>query len=137
MTREKQSSPLYDGFYNEEVRPSPVVQAVEEALDNDLNTPLALATIFSFADKITSAKEAEDLRAAAGLLGLLHGKGRILSFSSNLHLVEPPKVDEQWLQQKISAREQARKVGDFALADKIRAELEKKNITVEDKKINQ
>ncbi len=137
-----------------DTKQSRIVKIVEEALDNDLNTPLALAAIFSFADTISykkneqSAKEARMLKSAAALLGLLKDQSRverrtadIIKFSSAKVEVERSEqkkqsIDEKWLQQKVIARENARKCGNFELADQIRSELEKFNIKIEDAKIN-
>ncbi len=138
-----------DKIGEEKLKQAEVVQAVEEALDNDLNTPRALAIIFSFADKISykenkqSVKEAQELIAAAALLGLLQDQTRIKQQTTDVINLNNAKIeqasnliDEKWLQQKITARESARKSGDFKLADQIRAELENHNIKIEDAKIS-
>ena len=43
------------------------------------------------------------------------------------------KIDEKTIQSKINDREQARKKGDYKLADSIRKELENNGVIIEDK----
>ena len=132
---------LADKISYKEVTQSQVVKQVEAALDNDLNTPLALAAIFSFAETLSgkkseqNEKDAEKLRYATGLLGLLTGYKRIINVDIGIRVGEST-IDDPWLQQKCREREEARKSGNFELADQIRAELEKHNIRIEDAKIN-
>ena len=43
------------------------------------------------------------------------------------------KVDENFINQKIKDRNEARKKGDYKLADSLRKELEDNGVTIEDK----
>ena len=43
------------------------------------------------------------------------------------------KVDEEFINQKIQDREEARKKGDYKLADMLRKELENNGVVIEDK----
>lgn len=104
---------------------------VLDALCDDLNTPLALAALHELASDVNRAETQEQrnmlaarLRKSAALLGLLS------------------QDPQQWFQQgavapeeieaSIERRNQARKGGDFALADAIRATLLEQGILLED-----
>jgi len=97
---------------------------VVEALDDDLNTPLALSRLSAIEDPAT-------LKASAALLGLLgsfsddwfQGGGE----GNRLDAATKAKIDSM-----IEARRDARKRRDFAEADRIRRELEAMGVVLED-----
>jgi cysteinyl-tRNA synthetase len=88
---------------------------VVEALADDLNTPLALSRLSAIADPAS-------LRASAGLFGLL-GQTQAAWFQGG----EDAGIDD-----RIAARAAAKKARDFAEADRIRAELAREGVLLED-----
>ena len=88
---------------------------VIEALADDLNTPLALSRLSAIDDPAT-------LRASAALLGLL-GESASVWFQGE---------GDARVEALIDARAEAKRQKDFAEADRIRADLEKEGILLED-----
>lgn len=86
---------------------------IEEILDNDFNTPKALAMILSHLDQLTK----EDFQYLENVFGL------VLESSLKLSLRQKKMIEE---------REKIRKTGDYQSADLIRKKLEKEGIKIED-----
>ncbi len=115
------------------------VRPVREALDDDMNTPLALTQLHELVGAINRAtSEAERaalqraLESGGRLMGLLErdpldwlrgGIGREVRLSN-----DPARIEEQ-----IAARAAARRERRFAEADDIRADLAAEGIVLEDK----
>ena len=105
----------------------------EQAMDDDFNTPVALAVLFDVARELNKAKEFEPekaqilattLKSLASILGLLKEDSEtFLKGESN----DDAEIDAQ-----IQARIDAKKAKNWALADQIRDELKAKNIILED-----
>ncbi len=112
--------------------PQPFRDRFLNAMDNDLNTPQALACLFDLAREINRAVEAghnagpaqEALRELGGLLGLtFHERD-----SGDQHrLAAKPFIDLL-----VNTRQELRKAKQYSLADQIRDELAKQGVTVED-----
>ncbi len=91
-------------------------------LQDDLNTPEALAELETFLEKADNLKLSKvSIESSLSLIDDLFG----------LRLLDTPDINDA-LKQSISDREQARFTKDFARADAIRSELEKNNLTVLD-----
>ncbi len=134
----KQLDRLYGALQKlESVKAAPGVKAPAkfvEALEDDINTPQALAELFELAHAANTAPTSEHpkikaaLLDAAGLLGLLQqapeawfkwspaGKG----------------VDESAIQALVDARTAARKAKNYAEGDRIKAQLAAMGVVLED-----
>jgi len=104
------------------------------ALEDDLNTPKALAELFDGArtlnkteDKAERQKLAAELLAAGDLVGLIQSDPDDW-FSAS----DDSDIDAGEIEELIAQREQARASGDYAAADKIRDDLAARGITIED-----
>ena len=113
-----QSKATLDRLYRAagHAHPGEVEPAVIEALEDDINTPLALSRLAAIDDPAS-------LKASAQLLGLL------------------TMSNEEWFQgegdagdieRRIAERTEAKKKRDFATADRIRDELKSDGILLED-----
>ncbi len=108
--------------------------AVTEALEDDLNTPTALAALAGLARELGQADEtkkpelAARLRASAGLLGLLEQPAADW-FAARQGQTD---LDDDEIRQRIEQRNQARDERDFATADRIRDELAERGIVLKD-----
>ena len=113
---------FYRALENGATDPVATPDAIVDALCDDLNTPLAITHLRTFADKALAGDRdaAAKLRAGGAMLGLL-GNGNW--FSQGID----PKVYDA-----IGERLAARKARDFARADAIRAEWLAKGIVLED-----
>jgi cysteinyl-tRNA synthetase len=109
----------------------PHAQAFRAAMDDDFNTPVALAELFSLAAEVNRGGDprlAEQLAALGGVLGLLgrepqeflqRGAGDVLT-------------DSAGIERLIAERAAAKKAKDFKRADAIRAELLAAGVMLED-----
>jgi cysteinyl-tRNA synthetase len=107
-----------------------------QALEDDLNTPMALAELFELAraaNKATSADEKSRIKAqllkAGSLLGLLQ-QDPARWFATASESVGGISAAE--IEQLLEARVAARKAKNFAESDRIRDELKAKGVLIED-----
>lgn len=94
----------------------------KEALENDLNTSLALTTLYDVLKSNISGKSK---------LYLINDFDKVLS----LDLLKEEKIDKdlkEYIQNKIQERNIAKQNKDYETADKIREELLQKNIIIKD-----
>jgi cysteinyl-tRNA synthetase len=109
------------------------VRPVREALEDDLNTPLALTQLHEIAGAInrtTSDAERSALQRALETGGRLMG---LLGQSPLDWLRGSVKADADQIEERIASRAAARRLRRFAEADRIRAELAAEGIILEDK----
>jgi cysteinyl-tRNA synthetase len=102
-----------------------------EAMDDDFNTPVAVAVLFELAGEVNrthSPAIARQLRELGGVLGLLQREPTAFLQDS----VGAGALDAQAIEAAISERAAAKKARDFARADQIRAELQRQGVTLED-----
>jgi cysteinyl-tRNA synthetase len=125
-----------------------------EAMDDDFNTPQAIATLFDLAREINkyddeganTEKAREILKELAGVLGLtleLPEKPSLdaKSYSDivgSIRVIAPetrqwqPSENESYIEHLIQLRDNFRAAGQFQLADEIRAKLDELGIALED-----
>ena len=109
-------------------------QAVLDALEDDLNTPRALAALFEIAGRANKAEdEAERAKAKGELLeaGAL-GLGQAFQAEPHVRIVREQAQKRAAIDRLVAERAQARKAKDFARADAIRDQLDQRGVVVED-----
>lgn len=108
-------------------------------MDDDFNTPQALGVLFDLARLLHTARE-QVTQGALGAGAFLVGAGELVTLSQVLGLLEgtgrrPTAIDPQ-LKARIDSlvylRQEARRQRDFAEADRLRDELGRLGVVLED-----
>ena len=115
---------------------APWAKRFADAMNDDFNTPEAIAALFDLASEINRASDAntkqelsQTLRHLAGLIGLLQRSPNEFLQSGTPHTgMSPTEIEEQ-----IAARQAAKLAKNFQEADAIRERLLKDGVVLEDK----
>jgi cysteinyl-tRNA synthetase len=106
----------------------PQAAAFRAAMNDDFNTPIAVAILFDLAGEVNRGRSAD---AAALLKGLAATLG-LLQQAPRTYLQGGSGLDDGLIAERIEARNAAKKARDFALADSIRKELAAQGIELQD-----
>jgi cysteinyl-tRNA synthetase len=122
-----------------------VPQTVEDALLDDLNTPLAIANLHEMANELNIAKLTNELNIAGSSAEQSLSQARLLAAGNALGLLQ--QDPEAWfkgqpanqsgptdadIETKIAARIAARKTKNYAESDRIRDALAAQGVILED-----
>jgi cysteinyl-tRNA synthetase len=105
-----------------------------DAMDDDFNTPQALAVLFELATEVNRSRDAAAanlLKSLGAVLGVLQQVPRAW-LQGGAASASAAGLDEAAIAQRIEARAQAKKARDFATADRIRAELAAAGVELKD-----
>lgn len=108
-----------------------VPENVTEVLNDDLNTPKAIAVLHQLTKALNKAEDPHKRSALAGELQISGGLLGLLQHKPNTWLGRDQ--GDSAIESLITARNQAKKEKNWAEADKIRQELSDKGIILEDK----
>jgi cysteinyl-tRNA synthetase len=105
---------------------------VTAALFDDLNAPIALGVLFTFVRKANAEldRNGVDKQAVEKAREVFARINSVLDVVPEV--VGPDPELAHWVEERLSARKQARARRDFAEADRIRAEIEGKGVAIED-----
>jgi cysteinyl-tRNA synthetase len=127
-----------EGLKLDRVDASDYIERFNEAMDDDFNTPEALAVLFDMVREINRLKEAGHTRKASGIaagLKQLTGLLGILNEDPTDFLRgDTADLDVAKIEALIAERKQARSDKNWSRADEIRDELTKMKIVILDSK---
>jgi cysteinyl-tRNA synthetase len=107
-----------------------------DAMNDDFNTPKALASLAELVTTINALKAKNQLDKAASYASTLKAQANILGLlyedSQTFLQGKLSETKRQWIEEQISKRQQARKEKNWALADQCRDALLAKGIELED-----
>ena len=101
------------------------------AMDDDFNTPVAIAVLFDLVRDLNKAS-GDEQAALAGQLRFLGGVLGCLQSDPQSFLQSGAGDETEWIEEMIQKRLEAKKAKDFATADAVRDELTAKGIVLKD-----
>ena len=101
------------------------------AMDDDFNTPVAIAVLFDLVRDLNKAT-GEEQATLAGQLRYLAGVLGCLQSDPQSFLQSGAGDEAEWIEEMIQKRAEAKKAKDFATADAVRDELVAKGIVLKD-----
>lgn len=107
------------------------VAQFKAAMDDDFNTPKAIAVMFELVTQINKA-QGQHKNVLASLLKTFADVLGCLQSDPEEYFKQGVEVDEAYIQDMIEKRVQAKKDKDFALADQIRKDLDEQGIELQD-----
>lgn len=107
------------------------VAQFKAAMDDDFNTPKAIAAMFDLVSSINKAEGSEKDKLASLLKTFADVLGCLQTDPAD-YFQQGVDVDEAYIQEMIEKRVQAKKDKDFSLADKIRNDLDVQGIELQD-----
>lgn len=107
------------------------VAQFKAAMDDDFNTPKAIAVMFELVTQINKA-QGQHKNVLASLLKNFADVLGCLQTDPEEYFKQGVDVDETYIQDMIEKRVQAKKDKDFALADQIRKDLDEQGIELQD-----
>ncbi|HEY1608350.1 MAG TPA: cysteine--tRNA ligase [Paraburkholderia sp.] len=113
----------------------PYAQRFRAAMNDDFNTPVAIAVLFELASEVNRTRDpshARQLQHLARVIGLLVREPRVYLQQAAGAATEVA-LDAAAIEAKIAQRVAAKKAKDYAEADRIRAELLEAGVALEDK----
>ena len=128
----KESQNTLDKWYSQfqKVNPEELHDDLLKPLQEDLNTPKYIAKLHSLFEESSKGNKSSRVKflLACRQIGLLEeSKESWENFKKS-----KVKVDENFINQKIKDRNEARKKGNYKLADSLRKELEDKGVIIKD-----
>ena len=128
----KESQNTLDKWYGqfEKISAEELNEDVLKAIQEDLNTPEYIAKLHSLFEESSKGNKSAKIKflSACQQIGLLEDKKSWENFKKS-----KVKVDENFINNKIKDRNEARKKGNYKLADTLRKELEDNGVIIEDK----
>ncbi len=106
----------------------PQAAAFRAAMNDDFNTPAAMAVLFELAGEVNRSHSSQ----AAGLLTALGQKLGLLQQPPRQYLQGGADRDDERIVRLIAERSEAKKARDFARADRIRQDLQAEGILLQD-----
>jgi len=129
----KESQNTLDKWYNQfdKINPEELQDDVLNPLQEDLNTPKYIAKLHSLFEESSKGNKSSKIKflSACNQIGLLEEDKQ----SWEKFKKSKVNIDENFINQKIKDRNEARTKGDYKLADTFRKELEDNGVIIEDK----
>lgn len=102
------------------------------AMDDDFNVANAMTVINDFATSLNIYAEQDVVSGISAKAALAEFAAQVMVIGVNVVPTEANDIDTTWIKEQVVARDNAKKVKDYATADAIRATLQEHGIVLED-----